>query len=324
MRPNFFLKNRLFSPINRKISPNDGMYIDGRENHYFSVGRSAIKNVKMGLTAAGLDSPKRILDMACGHGRVLRMLRASFPKAKITACDVDTDAVDFCGKTFGAEKIYSDINFESINLPGDFDLIWCGSLFTHLDRPYWERLIKLCHDHLSDGGVLIFSTHGRYVIRVITEFQYYYGFEKSQADALVDRYTTEGFGYINYPGMSHFGFSISSPSWVISLFDKTAPLLQLCAVTEKSWDRHHDVFAYCRSDDETIRRLAPDVDHIVAFILSKLDEKKAGKDLQDPEFIQEISEWIKSKVRKDKTSYGDRLEHILIKTSLDKLRKTAR
>ena len=122
--------------IIRTISPKDSMYIRGQEAHYFSVGRSAIRNINTGLIAANLSSPANILDMACGYGRVLRMLKAYFPEARLTACEIDSNAVDFCAETFGAKKAYSDINFGQIVLSEKFDLIWCGSLLTHLDIPH--------------------------------------------------------------------------------------------------------------------------------------------------------------------------------------------
>ena len=47
-----------------------------------------------------------MLDFACGHGRVMRTLKAAFPDALLTACDIDRDGVDFCARTFGAAPVY--------------------------------------------------------------------------------------------------------------------------------------------------------------------------------------------------------------------------
>ena len=64
----------------QEISPNDGMYQGGNKDHYFSVGRSALRNIKLAMAAAGKNPTdmKNILDLPSGHGRVLRFLKAFF------------------------------------------------------------------------------------------------------------------------------------------------------------------------------------------------------------------------------------------------------
>ena len=59
---------------------------------------------------------KRILDLPCGHGRVLRYLSAAFPEAEITACDIMREGVDFCASTFGAIPVYSQDDPQQIPL----------------------------------------------------------------------------------------------------------------------------------------------------------------------------------------------------------------
>src|SRR5581483_10052394 len=72
----------------RRISPRDEMYA-GDADHYFGVGRSALRCVRLAMLAAGKQRVCRILDLPSGHGRVLRYLKAAFPEARLTACDLD-------------------------------------------------------------------------------------------------------------------------------------------------------------------------------------------------------------------------------------------
>jgi hypothetical protein len=58
------------------------------------------------------------------------MLRAAFPEAHLTVCDLDRDKVDFCAAQFNATPVYSQEDIRSVSLDQTFDLIWCGSLFT--------------------------------------------------------------------------------------------------------------------------------------------------------------------------------------------------
>ncbi len=74
------------------VAPNDTMLVNTslREaQHYFSVGRGALFLVQQALLAADNEAPGRILDFPCGHGRVLRWLRAKWPDAEISAADID-------------------------------------------------------------------------------------------------------------------------------------------------------------------------------------------------------------------------------------------
>ena len=90
----------------RDISPNDQMNTSTTAV-YYRFGLGALSFIRLALAAADQDAPRKILDLPSGHGRVLRMLRAAFPDASITACDIDRDAVDFCQHTFGAIPCYS-------------------------------------------------------------------------------------------------------------------------------------------------------------------------------------------------------------------------
>ncbi|WP_373458513.1 class I SAM-dependent methyltransferase [Neorhizobium huautlense] len=82
---------------------------------------------------------KRILDFPCGHGRALRYLRAAYPDADIFVSDINEPGVEFCRTQFGARPFRSYVELENTELTPSMDLIWCGSLLTHLD----ERRSKL-------------------------------------------------------------------------------------------------------------------------------------------------------------------------------------
>src|SRR5690606_23017971 len=82
--------------VTKELAPDDGMY-GGNDEHYFHVGRSALRAILLSLAAARFEGPVRsVLDLPCGHGRVLRALRHAFPEARIAACDLLTSGVDYC------------------------------------------------------------------------------------------------------------------------------------------------------------------------------------------------------------------------------------
>ena len=108
------------------------MMYEGYPTHYFSSGYSALFCVRRALDKAVNKAPESILDFVCGHGRVLRSLAADFPRAGLTAADVDSGGVNFCAKTFGAVPMYFNTDFSRLVFNTKFDLIWVGSVFTHL------------------------------------------------------------------------------------------------------------------------------------------------------------------------------------------------
>jgi SAM-dependent methyltransferase len=233
--------------VDPRISPGDGM-LGGNEKHYFSVGRSALIIIKRALDASALASagPARILDFPCGHGRVLRYLRAAFPHAEITACDLLTDGVDFCAKTLGATGVYSDPEPSRIALPRDcFDLIWVGSLFTHFDARQWKTFLTFFRDLLSPNGLLVFSTQGRHSHHCLADNVCTYDLDPARRSRLLHQLETSGFGYVDYSGSCEYGISIAEPAWVCRLIT-SVPDLRVIQLCERSWDDHHDIYACVR------------------------------------------------------------------------------
>jgi SAM-dependent methyltransferase len=239
------------SAVGKHISPADFSAVGGREEHYFRVGRSAVECIQKALDIASISPHriKRILDLPCGHGRVLRYLKAAFPEAEITACDLLRDGVDFCSSIFGATALYSCDEPEDIPLePGSFDLIWVGSLYTHLDAPLWPRFLAVLRNSLCPGGLLVFTTHGRNAYqRVIGGTTY--GISYWRVTLLAYRYERTGFSYTKYPGSeSYYGLSLSHPAWVTHQLTAVGGL-RLVSLSEESWDQHQDVFACIREPD---------------------------------------------------------------------------
>jgi SAM-dependent methyltransferase len=242
------------SVVSTQISPSDQMFlgtIGGREQ-YFACGRSAMECIQKALLVASIprDRVRRILDLPCGHGRVLRYLRAAFPGARITACDLLRDGVDFCSSAFGATGVYSCDDPERIPLePASFDLIWVGSLFTHLDAPLWPRFLAVFRDSLCPGGILVFSTHGRSAHERLVENRVSYGIGSWHRTLLLYHYERTGFGYAKYAGSdSYYGFSLSHPAWVVSRLTALGGF-RVLSVSETAWENFQDTFACLREPD---------------------------------------------------------------------------
>ena len=109
------------------------------------------------------------LDLPSGHGRVLRWIKAEFPDARLGAGDIDHDGVEFCAATFGATPVYGREDPADVEIDAPYELIWCGSLFTHLPPERWEGFLALFERALVPGGLLVFTTHGRRIAERIRD-----------------------------------------------------------------------------------------------------------------------------------------------------------
>jgi SAM-dependent methyltransferase len=223
------------------ISPKDDM-VRGNPDFYFQTGARAIELIR----AAGVRSPLRILDFACGHGRVLRFLKRDFPEAELTACDLDRGAVDFCAQTFNARTLYSSADPGDVSLD-EYDLIWSGSLFTHLDADHFRAFLHLLVEHLSPSGTLVFTANGEaargFLERRLSNdpdwmerAERYFPVPFEAVAPMLRAYDEQGFAYADYPWWKGFGATLSSRAWV-------ERLAAVSSFREAAWCVWQDVYA---------------------------------------------------------------------------------
>ena len=143
------------------IAADDNMNMSTPER-YFHVGEDALRAIRTCILTAGVEEPERILDFGCGWGRVTRFLRAGFPTADIVACDVSSSAIKFNQETFGTRSLQSSHDLEHVRLPAGFDLIWSGSVITHITEANCRSLLRHFEQALVPDGLMVFTTHGRY------------------------------------------------------------------------------------------------------------------------------------------------------------------
>jgi SAM-dependent methyltransferase len=228
----------------REIHPEDEMRPEGEGPEiYYRYGAAGLACIQWALQSAEfVGQPRTILDLPSGYGRVLRMTRAAYPSAEITACDLNADAVDFCAKMWDARPVISRAQPEQIELPGRYDLIWVGSLLTHLRAERWSEFLRLWTDHLEPDGVLVFTTQGQVAAGELRTGVRSFGLSSPQR--LTCAYDHEGFGYQDYPGQQGYGLAVARPHWVCSRVQEH-PMLSLVGYRERGWWGRQDVVA-CR------------------------------------------------------------------------------
>lgn len=235
-------ERELLTKVSGKIYFNDTMY-DGNGAHYFKVGLSAMQCIDGALAQAQLTEVRNVLDLPCGSGRVLRFLAQRFPQAEITACEIQRGPVQFCVRAFSAKPAYSSVNLDEVALAKKFDLIWCGSLATHLNERDIVALLRLFARHLTPGGIVIFTTHGDFVASRILRREFDYLIPEEQIDRIGLDYPQTGYGFADYAGEKNWGVSLTSPEWIRAHVRELGGLREVY-FKERGWDNHQDVFGF--------------------------------------------------------------------------------
>ncbi len=229
---------------NRTVSPQDGMVWPGAEEQYFDLGRRALELVLFSAQLCDKPHYPDILDLPCGYGRVLRWLRAEYHYARITACDLDRSAVDFCAAELGAIPVYSQPDLRALAFTSQFDLIWVGSLLTHLPESQWLTALDCFVQWTRECGVLIFSTHGRCYTSLLARGQKNVTENVDKAALLAD-FARTGFAFQPYfeDPTRQYGVSATSPTWLQGVLQRYPDMI-MRAYLEEAWGMQDVVILY--------------------------------------------------------------------------------
>lgn len=243
---------KLLQTVNTSIHHRDGMYAGSAD--YFLAGLSAVECIGEVLRQTQVGEINEVLDLPSGYGRELRFLTQRFPHARLTACDIQPAAVEFCASVLGALPANSKPNIAELSFDRRFDLIWCGSLITHLDEASIRSLLKVFSDHLVPNGVMIVTTNGDYVAEQM-QAGATYDLVPAAVRELTAAYRETGYAYSDYArGQGYFefhpegrgyGVSLTSAAW----FRALAGSMRLDDIyfAPRRWANHQDVFGFCKS-----------------------------------------------------------------------------
>ena len=130
---------------------------------FLAGGEQAVRDLEHALTTVGrsLDAARTLLDFGCGCGRVLLALERRQAIPSLTGCDVDAPSVEWCQQHLRRSRCFVNEALPPLPLgDGSLDLIWCGSVFTHLDEDRQDQWLAELHRILVPGGILLASVHG--------------------------------------------------------------------------------------------------------------------------------------------------------------------
>ncbi len=215
---------------------------------YLRAASSAVDNLAAALDRAGktFDDVVSCLDFGCGYGRVLRLLRQRIPPQRITGCDVDPRGVGFCAAEFGVRPLLSRWRPAEIRL-GSYDLVWSGSVFTHLEAAAGDALFAGLAESLLPGGLLVFSIHGQYSLDGLEHF--YGGAWAGEAGEIRREVAERGVSFRPYDAsFGRFPIPYGMTWHAREHFEEQAAERSLEPILwqPRGWDLHHDVLAFRR------------------------------------------------------------------------------
>jgi SAM-dependent methyltransferase len=104
---------------------------------------------------------KRVLDLGCGTGRVLRHFNSEAAVAEFHGCDIHAPTLDWLRANISMPvKLFLAPERPPLPVPdGRYDLIFALSVFTHITDEWAEWLLDI-HRVLSDDGLFICTFQG--------------------------------------------------------------------------------------------------------------------------------------------------------------------
>ena len=215
---------------------------------YVQAGQSGMDAMRRALEICDRDLTEMtsVLDLGCGFGRVLRFLCSHVESWKITACDLDARAVAFCAAELGAHPLVSKPDLGAVPF-GTYDLVWSGSLLTHLPESASDAFIALLPKLLKPSGVAVISFHGEHSLGSLENL--YSGDHADEARAIREEVGSRGVSYRAYGERSvgyddEGDYGMAWHRW--EYLEKRNLALNGDAVSAvghlpRGWDDHHDV-----------------------------------------------------------------------------------
>ena len=200
----------------KEISKDDWMAGPSPE-WYFKRGYSALCAIIYECYRARLR-PKRILDFGCGHGCVARMLDAHFTSATVVGQDINPDWMEWCKTVLGIETVVSEDRISDVKLPRDeYDLIWAGSVFSHISEAATIHLLEEMKAALTDDGLIVFSTAGQIMRNGYKPGMIKFLFDEDIA-AMARDFDAGEYAFVKYNAGDYkdWGHSLFSASWLFA------------------------------------------------------------------------------------------------------------
>lgn len=137
---------------------------------YIAIGKRHVADMIKALESDefSISGAKRVMEFGCAAGRMIRHLPELAPQAELWGVDISAQHIRWC-----IDNLSPTINFATStllpHLPFEdriFDLVFCGSVFTHIEdiaETWLQELGRI----LRPGGRLYITIHDEHTIRLL-------------------------------------------------------------------------------------------------------------------------------------------------------------
>jgi trans-aconitate methyltransferase len=139
---------------------------------------------------------------------------------------------------FRGHAVYSQPDLGEVDLGEAYDIIWVGSLFTHVEQARAETWLRHLCGRLSPRGILIATLHGNWSKTVQRQHGAMIG--EAEWDDILRGYEATGWGYARYPGPDDYGVSLVRASTAIAMASRIEGS-RILGYQERGWAGNHDV-----------------------------------------------------------------------------------
>lgn len=120
-------------------------------NFWFSARNRLIEWLARRHLRPGID----FLELGCGTGYVLQMLRRQFPGWRITASEAHAEGLEFAARRVGGKVAFAQMDARAIPYRDEFDAIGAFDVIEHIREDV--EVLREIRAALKPGGALIMS-----------------------------------------------------------------------------------------------------------------------------------------------------------------------
>jgi len=138
---------------------------------FAASGEQDVQKMSTLLADSGFRLPEaqRIVELGCAGGRMLRWIPEVAPDAELWGTDIWSTAIMWCQENLSppAHFVTNTMSPHLSFADQSVDLVYCGSVFTHVDDLAEAWFLEL-HRIIRPGGRLYFSINDRHSAEIIT------------------------------------------------------------------------------------------------------------------------------------------------------------
>lgn len=135
-------------------------------------GALSIQDIRAAVEKVGrrLEEFEHILDFGCGCGRILVPMRAELPGARLSGVDIDDEALAWLRLQLPETCLRTVDPLPPLPFADSlFDLVYCHSVFTHMDVDYQDRWLSELRRVAKPGAILVISFSGAEAFQKLRE-----------------------------------------------------------------------------------------------------------------------------------------------------------